>query len=180
MAHSVSVIIPAFNRLELLKGTLRSILAQTVRPYEVIVVDDHSEDNTVEFLRTHFREDVVVVTNKGKGPGAARNTGLELATGDFVRFFDSDDVLSQDSIEHQSMTLAASSAGALYSPYVFAAQDESGRWVAHDSILHYHPFDGSRSLNYWMVRGLFIAIPAMLFKREILKDIGPWSEETVA
>ena len=88
----VSVIIPVFNRERFVAEALESVFAQEYRPIEVIVVDDGSTDATGEVARA-FRE-VNVIRQVNLGPGAARNAGLAEATGPFITFMDSDDVMS--------------------------------------------------------------------------------------
>jgi glycosyltransferase involved in cell wall biosynthesis len=88
----VSVVIPAFNRERFVAEALESVVAQEYRPIEVIVVDDGSTDATAEVAGTF--SDVVVIRQENRGPGAARNTGLARATGSFITFMDSDDVMS--------------------------------------------------------------------------------------
>jgi glycosyltransferase involved in cell wall biosynthesis len=85
-----SVVIPTRNRRGLLARALQSVRLQSSAPLEVIVVDDGSTDDTLEFLAT--QADVRVARSPGGGPGAARNTGAELAAGDYLAFLDSDDL----------------------------------------------------------------------------------------
>ena len=86
-----SIIIPVYNREKLIKGTLSSVLSQTYKDYEVIVVDDGSTDNTLEVL-SQFSKSVTVLRQENAGPGAARNLGIARATGQYVAFLDSDDL----------------------------------------------------------------------------------------
>lgn len=181
MKYDISIIVPSFNRVAYLPETLRSLFDQTLQPCEIIVVDDHSVDGTKEYLKKNFGGKVVVVENRGKGPGAARNTGLSAATGNFIKFFDSDDVMSSNTLEAQCARLINGRSGFVYSPYIRAMQTAQGKWVPTDRvILNFHPFDKRYQLNYWMLRGLFLAIPSMLFKRELLEEVGPWPEVTAA
>lgn len=86
-----SVVIPVFNRGHLLSETLRAVADQRFRDYELIVVDDCSTDNTQDLLRSwpgHLR---VLRMERNRGPGAARNRGIEAAQGRYVAFLDSDD-----------------------------------------------------------------------------------------
>ena len=85
-----SVIIPAFNRRELLCRALESVWAQSFTDYEVIVVDDGSTDGTREFLEA-LKCPIVVLFQPNRGPGAARNLGIKHATGERIAFLDSDD-----------------------------------------------------------------------------------------
>jgi glycosyltransferase involved in cell wall biosynthesis len=93
-----SVIIPTFNRRDLLPLALESVWQQRFADYEVIVVDDGSNDGTVEYLCSlGSRVRVFVQTNKG--PGAARNLGVAEARGEYVAFLDSDDLWFPWSLE---------------------------------------------------------------------------------
>lgn len=86
-----SVIIPTYNRQALLSRTLASVFAQSHRGFEVTVVDDGSLDGTVEYLRS-LGSQVRVVQQRHAGPGAARNAGAAVSTGDYLAFLDSDDL----------------------------------------------------------------------------------------
>ena len=91
LKHMFSVIIPTFNRCELLRATLDSIFRQTFTGYEVIVIDDGSTDGTLEFLAS-MKDQVQVLTQQNSGPGTARNSGARVARGDYLAFLDSDDL----------------------------------------------------------------------------------------
>lgn len=99
----VSIIIPVYNTDKYLRNCLDSILAQTMTNYEIILVDDHSTDNSYNIMRSYEQYNPKVIkvirTNKNSGPGTARNLGLSLANGDYISFVDSDDYLAKDMIE---------------------------------------------------------------------------------
>lgn len=86
-----SVIIPAYNRLPLLKEALESVFSQTFTDYEIIVVDDGSTDGTLEMLRCYGKK-IQLLNQKNSGPGAARNLGASVAQGEYLAFLDSDDI----------------------------------------------------------------------------------------
>src|SRR4051794_36269759 len=89
----VSVVIPAFNRAFILPEALDSVLAQTFKDFELIVVDDGSTDDTEEVLRPYVeRRGVRFLPQANQGPAAARNRGIEAARGKYVAFLDSDDL----------------------------------------------------------------------------------------
>jgi glycosyltransferase involved in cell wall biosynthesis len=90
-AGLISVVIPAFNRRALIERTLESVWQQTLRPAEVIIVDDGSNDGTWEYLES-IRDRATIARSAGNGPGAARNTGAQQASGAYVVFLDSDDL----------------------------------------------------------------------------------------
>ena len=86
-----SVIVPTFNRAELLKTTVRSILAQSYDDFELVVIDDGSRDDTLEYLGT-LEAKAKILRQTNLGPGSARNRGARIATGEYLAFLDSDDV----------------------------------------------------------------------------------------
>jgi glycosyltransferase involved in cell wall biosynthesis len=89
----VSVVVPVYNRRELVRGAIESVLAQTRRDWELILVDDASDDDPGSVL-SEYRDDRLrsVRRSKNGGVSAAQNTGLDAATGRYVAFLHSDDV----------------------------------------------------------------------------------------
>jgi glycosyltransferase involved in cell wall biosynthesis len=102
---SVSVVIPTFNCGRFLGQALDSVLAQSVRPAEIIVVDDGSTDDTAARLAP-YRAHIRYVRQDNQGVSAARNNGVDRATGDLVAFLDADDVWHPGKLELQLRALA--------------------------------------------------------------------------
>lgn len=96
----VSVVIPTYNRSAFLRAAVDSVLCQTCRPDEVIVVDDGSIDATPELLRSYGGK-IRVITTPNQGPSAARNRGIEAAAGEWLAFLDSDDAWKPEKLEKQ-------------------------------------------------------------------------------
>jgi len=96
----VSCIIPVYNGERFLAESIESVLAQTVPPQQVIVVDDGSTDATAQIIG-RFGDCVEHLTQSNQGPAAARNAGLRRAVGDFIAFQDSDDLWLPEKLEHQ-------------------------------------------------------------------------------
>jgi len=86
----VSVIIPVYNGESYIAEAIKSVLAQTYQPVEIIVVDDGSEDGTAEIARSF--EDVKYIYQVNQGHGQAKNTGIEAANGFYIAFIDADDL----------------------------------------------------------------------------------------
>ncbi|AWI86761.1 hypothetical protein CEW88_23655 (plasmid) [Alloyangia pacifica] len=110
----VSIVMPTYNRGALLPAAIASVLAQTHANFELIVVDDHSSDNTAEILRDIDDPRLVrAVNGYQKGVSGARNTGLDLAGGDWIFFLDSDNSWHPRMIEFmlKHATRAETSAG---------------------------------------------------------------------
>jgi len=88
----VSVIIPTYNRAKCIKRAIGSVLNQTYKNVEIIVVDDGSTDNTKEVLKTFIEsKKIKYFYQKNKGPSAARNLGIKNSKGEYIAFLDSDD-----------------------------------------------------------------------------------------
>lgn len=97
----VSVVIPAYNVAEYINQTIASVREQSYKNWELIVVDDGSTDRTLEVIAEsvkQIRQHVVVHHQENGGLSAARNSGVKLATGEYVYFLDSDDLLPQNAL----------------------------------------------------------------------------------
>jgi glycosyltransferase involved in cell wall biosynthesis len=101
----VSTIIPVYNAEEYLAAAIESILAQSYRPLEIIVVDDGSTDGSAAVARQFAAVRYYHQSNMGQG--AARNRGLELANGPYLAFLDADDLWAEDKLVKQMDVLAA-------------------------------------------------------------------------
>lgn len=91
----VSVIIPVYNAAKYIAETLQSLQRQTMQDFEVLLVDDHGQDESIEKARLQIGEDArfrFLQTPVNSGPGVARNVGIEAAKGDYIAFLDSDDL----------------------------------------------------------------------------------------
>ena len=94
-----SVIIPTYNRKHFLKIALESILQQTYKEFEVIVVDDGSTDGTEDLVKSYKDKRIRYFYQKNKGPSSARNLGIREAHGEFICFLDSDDRFRHQKLE---------------------------------------------------------------------------------
>lgn len=113
----ISVVIPAYNRAGLIGLTLESLLKQTLPAEEILVVDDGSTDRTVE-VAEGFGGPVRVIEQANAGPGAARNRGFEESKGEFIHFFDSDDIAVVNKHEVQRKALEESGGDIAYGPWI--------------------------------------------------------------
>lgn len=100
----ISAIIPTYNRSDHLRQALHSIMQQTLRPKEIIVIDDGSTDSTGAMINDFF-PNVKYLYQKNSGVSSARNTGIKLATGDWIAFLDSDDQWLPEKLEKQQQAL---------------------------------------------------------------------------
>ena len=95
---AVSVVIATYNRAELLTETIESVLKQTFRDFELIVVDDGSTDNTEKVLKS-YGDRLHYIHQENRGPSAARNAGIQYARASWISIQDSDDICAPDHLE---------------------------------------------------------------------------------
>jgi glycosyltransferase involved in cell wall biosynthesis len=116
-----SVVIPTYNRAALLGAALDSIFAQRFTEWEIIVVDDGSDDDTAEVVASYGIK-VRLLRQQNRGPGTARNNGAAAASGDYLIFLDSDDVLFPWSMQKYDEVIANQGAPAFVAgkPYRFS------------------------------------------------------------
>ncbi|MFH2125245.1 MAG: glycosyltransferase family 2 protein [Pseudomonadota bacterium] len=99
----VSVVVPTYNRAHTLGSTVDSILAQTYEPFELIVVDDGSQDHTAQVMDAYLKKDsrVTYLVKPNGGVASARNLGVRSAKGEFIGFCDSDDIWMPEKLTRQ-------------------------------------------------------------------------------
>src|SRR5947209_6870013 len=105
----VSIVMPSYNSEKTVKESALSALAQSHENIELIVVDDGSTDRTLDVIRSIKDERVVVVQCRHSGVSAARNAGLAIARGQYIRYLDSDDLLGSTAVEKQLEKVLAKS-----------------------------------------------------------------------
>lgn len=110
MKSLISIIIPTYNRAHLIGETLDSILLQTYKNWECIIVDDGSTDNTIEVLSKYVEKDSRFQYHErpskiSKGPNSCRNFGYKLSRGEYIKWFDSDDIMHVDLLEKQLLSI---------------------------------------------------------------------------
>ena len=125
----VSIIIAAYNCAETIGATLESCLAQTYGNAEIIVVNDGSIDRTAEVLQT-FGSKINIVNKCNGGLASARNAGARVATGEYMAWMDSDDLMVSDRIELQAGVLATDPAVELVSSDFSAFADDGADFEA--------------------------------------------------
>lgn len=169
-AFQISVIVPNYNRDMLIGETISNLLAQTLPPYEIIVVDDGSTDKSVEVIRS-FGGRVRLIQQSNQGPGAARNAGLQVTTGEFVQFQDSDDLFSLNKLEAQAKLLEQSGSDIAFSPWV-KLKIEGRKVHLEDQVLQQAMPSERLSLPCWWLRGWSTVFQSLLFRRSFLDRVG--------
>jgi glycosyltransferase involved in cell wall biosynthesis len=105
LRFDISVVIPTFNRVGLLERAIQSVLMQTLSPGQIIVVDDGSVDQTRETIQSKYKEEVIYFYQANQGVSHARNTGINIAKGNWIALLDSDDEWMPEKLEQQVLAL---------------------------------------------------------------------------
>ena len=114
-----SVVIPLFNKENYIEDTINSILSQTYKGYEIIIVNDGSTDQSLSIAKSllHKFKLKTIISQKNKGLSAARNLGISLAKGDIVAFLDADDIWDSDFLETIAMLYQSFPIAEVYGTY---------------------------------------------------------------
>lgn len=175
MSPLVSIIVPCFNAAPWLAETLASALAQDHPAIEVVVVDDGSTDGSLALARQFERRGVRVHAQSNRGASAARNTGLNLAQGEFIQFLDADDLLTPDKISGQVSLLQNRGRDAVAScRWGRFTTDARTAQLVDDAVF--------RDLTAWEYLCLHTAEAKMmhpaawLVPRAMAEKAGPWDE----
>jgi glycosyltransferase involved in cell wall biosynthesis len=171
----VSVVIPTYNRGELLRETIDSVLAQTYHDFEIIVVDDGSTDNTAQLL-TRYQDDVRLVyrAHKNCGVAATRNHGIRLARGEFLAFLDSDDRWLPQKLERQLQFADAHPEYGLIATEI-SSFNKRGAVKAQNKTATYRIKNGH--VVEHLLFGNWIQTSTVLARRECVQAVGGFDEE---
>jgi hypothetical protein len=185
----VSIVIPAYNTGPYLEPAIRSALDQTWPRTEVIVVDDGSTDGSLEVARRFEGEGLRVIAQKNAGSCAARNAGARAARGEYIQFFDHDDLLAPDKIAAQLADWRPD-----ISPRTLLMGEIVRFYDTPEGVRHpipadddYHPAWAGTFPQFpqlpareWLFRWWTIPLEttplAWLIHRDLLVQAGPWEE----
>ncbi|MBL4884097.1 MAG: glycosyltransferase family 2 protein [Planctomycetaceae bacterium] len=162
-----SVIIPVYNREQTIIKTLESIAAQEFRDFEVIVVDDGSDDNTCQVVADY--KFAHLIRQQNSGPGTARNRGLQEASAQYIAFLDSDDVWFPWTLQQYAKAIAKFNNPAFLtgSPLCFSNEEELR--YAKDGEAEYRTFDDYYATGEeWLWHG----VSSFVIRRDILTEAG--------
>lgn len=149
VSPKVSVVIPVYNKSRWIEETLKSVVNQSYKDWECIIIDDGSTDESLQVIRTFVEShpgDWKLLTQANSGQCIARNRGIEASAGEYVAFLDGDDTWATNKLEVQVKMLDANlDASLVISPYRIYRQDEpreKGRLVIHA--------DNRKMLTNWL------------------------------
>ncbi len=178
----ISVVIPVYNTVGYLPRCLETVLGQTHRDLEVVLINDGSSDGSTELCDAYGQRDarVKVIHQKNAGAAAAKNTGLDAATGDYIGFVDSDDWIALDMYAFLLQLLENAKADIAEIMLEVAHSDDH---QMRSGAEHTRCFTGDDILVYYLEHNEF-AMGLRLYRREIFTnlrfDSGRMTEDVVA
>ena len=179
MKDLISIIIPVFNREDIVIETLYSIINQNYQFWECIIVDDDSTYNSFETIKEYIKDDsrfrvVKKPLHSIKGPSSCRNYGFELSKGKYIQFFDSDDIMHQDHLLKKIMSIEDNDFA------ICKIREFSGRFNSQDSFKVKFPdivkvenvFESFASGEFYM-----LMMVAPMWKRTAVRPFMPMRED---
>lgn len=167
----VSIIMPTHNRAHLIGESIASALGQSLRPFEIIVVDDGSTDDTPEIVR-ELGDAVTYLRQENAGKSAALNRGIAAASGDFILVLDDDDLLPSGALAAHVTTMEGAGAGFSYGQ--FARFTGRGADAPLSTDWEPMPTPGDKRLLVQLMQVCFLPNPAWMVRREVQLAAGPY------
>ena len=172
----VSVIIPVYNRKDMISDAVESVLSQTYKDLEVVVIDDGSTDNTVEEIKKIKDPRIVLLKAEHKGPYHARNMGIKKSKGDFIAFLDSDDMWLPEKLEKQMKQFEKNKEVFLVFTDRFVFRDKNNDYSLENDV----KTEEKKILNSHykeLLKMNYIVTSSVVVKRQVFDDLGFFIEE---
>jgi len=170
MEKYISIIIPTYNRQLYLKKAIDSVVNQTYPYFELIVVDDGSDDETADLVAGYNR-DIVFIQQENKGPAAARNTGIRAARYEMLSFLDSDDWFAENKLAKQYAAMQTNPS--------FAISHTRETWFRNGKILNQkakHKKNGGNIFSQ-SLKLCAVSMSTVMMRRGVLDTYGLFDEE---
>ncbi len=170
----ISVIVPVYNLEKYLVRCIESIIGQTYKNLEIILIDDGSTDTSGQIIDEFKKKDnrIKVIHKENGGESSARNTGLRMATGEYIAFCDCDDWMDPDMYETLAWELNQENIDMVASGW-YKETDSSSQEIRNALPVNSQVFGRDELLKYLYMRDSYRGFAYMwdkLYKREILKD----------
>ena len=176
----VSIVIPSYNSEKYIEPTLDSVINQSIKDIEVIVVDDGSTDRSPEIVRSYGSQ-VRLVSQQNSGVSKARNRGIKEATAPFVCFLDSDDYWLPGKLEHQLKVFEMMpETGVVYTNFIRWEPDQNSTYPMPDSFkIETSPDEIDQQYSGWIYHlfllDCWMQTSTTMIRREVLEKCGDFN-----
>ncbi|MBU0636705.1 glycosyltransferase [Patescibacteria group bacterium] len=163
----ISVIIPTYNSARYIKEAIDSVLTQTLLPFEIIVINDGSTDNTEQIIASYIElGKIIYIKKKNNGTASARNVGIKNAKGELIAFLDADDVWLPEKLAKQIPLFNDSNIGLVYSRRSFLHNHKLAEELLYAGII-----------TKELIKNNFITNSSVIIRKAICDKIGLVREE---
>lgn len=169
---TITVAIPVYNDAEVVGKAIRSVLSQTILPYELLIVDDGSQDDLVQVVTAYNHSIVRYIKKEHSGLAKTRNFAVNNARGQYIAFLDADDFYLPDYIENIILTIENTKADMLYAGYRLYKTDCS---VRREALLGLN--DQEMLYNRLLCFGNFIAVSTVTARIKLIQELGGFNEQ---
>ena len=181
----ISVVIPVYKVEQYITHTMQSLLNQTYRNFEIILVDDGSPDRSIEVAQAVLESGDLtyhVLRQENSGQGIARNTGVAAAKGEWIFFLDSDDVIQPETLEEMlALTEKYPQTDIVYTGYQYVHEDVFRK--SPDTQMVEAAFNREEMLSGFLLRKKVVLVPGTLYRKSFLEESNihqtgiRWSED---
>jgi len=173
---AISVLMPVYNTEKYLAEAIASILGQTFKDFEFIIIDDGSTDNSLSIIKKYARVDsrIQFISRENKGIVFTRNEGLNISRGKYIALMDSDDCSYSDRLEVQYEFLEASAEYVVVGSRIMLIDKDNDNLCSMGSIFEHDDIDSGHIDN--VSAGAIIVNPTAMIRRESLVAIGGYRE----
>lgn len=183
MNEKISIIVPIYNVEKYLEQCIESILSQTYKTLEIILVDDGTKDSSGIICDEYAKKDsrIKVVHQKNMGLSGARNTGLKIATGEYISFIDSDDFVDNSTFEDMIFSLKKDNSDIVECGTIFC--NEIGGYINENTINDVRVYKDKEQIKELLTTGSITTTSwGKLYKRKLFKNfefpLGKYHEDT--
>lgn len=168
MIPMVTVVMPAYNSSEYLRESIESVLAQTFKNFELLVIDDGSYDDTAAIVHSYIKQDnrVKLISQTNQGVSATRNRGINLSKSEYIAFIDADDTWFPDKLNNHLQSFKSNAnLGISFAKVVFLNSNSKLAGVATTRLNKLQP-------QHFLYENPTITVSNLVVKREVFQCIG--------
>lgn len=165
----ISIIVPVFNKQEYIENCIKSILTQSYNDIEIIIVNDGSTDNSLEKIKAVADKDsrIKIINKNNMGLSAARNSGMDYASGEFIMFVDADDELEENAIERLYNSISKNDVDCAVGS-ISVVYDAHEEFKDSDKWYYTNRNKGVKDINDSLISDIHCSASAKIFKKEII------------
>ena len=161
----ISIIVPVYNVEKYVKKCILSLVRQTYKNIEILIIDDGTKDKSIDIIRNIKDKRIRIIHQKNGGVSSARNNGLEHAKGEYIVFVDSDDFVAKDYIEYLYSLITLKDSDFAYSTNMFLSKND--KQIVNDSV---EVVNGMKSAGIILSPDVVVGSCNKIYKRKVIDE----------